>query len=186
LPILRQLRIVCTSVVAVAAGVVNLALGRGERNPIILHVGDVAPDFVLAGSDGSVHRLSDSKGREAVVLAWFPKAFTGGCTVQCEAMGRSAPAIRAFQACHYGISVDDAKTSREFAEALGIDYPILSDPDGRVARAYGVLGRSGFPSRTTFFVGADGRILHIDRQVHPLSHGRDIAAALGDLRIPRH
>jgi peroxiredoxin Q/BCP len=120
------------------------------------------------------------------VLAWFPKAFTGGCTVQCEAMGRSAPAIQAFRARHYGISVDDAKTNREFAEALGVGYPILSDPDGRVARAYGVLGPSGFPSRTTFFIAADGRILHIDRLVHPLSHGRDIAATLGDLHIPRH
>jgi peroxiredoxin Q/BCP len=186
LPILRQFRIVYTTVVAVAVGLVNIALGRGERHPIILNVGDVAPDFVLAGSDGSVHRLSDSRGREAVVLAWFPKAFTGGCTVQCEAIGRSAPAIRAFAARHYGISVGDAGTSREFAAALAVDYVILSDPDGGVARAYGVLGRSGFPSRTTFFIGANGRILHIDRQVRPLSHGQDIAAALANLQIPRH
>jgi peroxiredoxin Q/BCP len=186
LPISRQLRIVCTSVVAVAVGLINVALGRGERHPIILNVGDVAPDFVLTGSDGSVHRLSDSKGREAVVLAWFPKAFTGGCTTQCKAMGRSAAAIKAFQARHYGASVDDVETNRKFAEALGVGYPILSDPAGRVARAYGVLGPSGFPSRTTFFIGADGRILHIDRLVHPPSHGRDIAATLADLRIPRH
>jgi peroxiredoxin Q/BCP len=151
-----------------------------------LNVGDVAPDFRLTGSDGSVHRLSDSRGREAVVLAWFPKAFTGGCTAQCEAMGRSGPAIKAFRARHYGISVDDADTSREFAEALNLGYPILSDPDGGVARAYGVLGSSGFPSRTTFFIGADGRILHIDRHVRPLSHGRDIAAKLADLQVPRH
>jgi peroxiredoxin Q/BCP len=151
-----------------------------------LNVGDVAPDFVLTGSDGSVHRLSDSRGREAIVLAWFPKPFTGGCTIQCEAMGRSASAIRVFAARHYGISVGDAETSREFAAALGVDYAILSDPDGRVARAYGVLGRSGFPSRTTFFIGADGRILHIDRLVRPSSHGQDIEATLAELQIPRH
>jgi peroxiredoxin Q/BCP len=172
--------------VAVAAGLMNIALGRGERHPIILNVGDLAPDFALTGSDGSVHRLSDSRGREAVVLAWFPKAFTGGCTIQCEAMGRSAPAIQSFRARHYGVSVDDAVTSREFAAALGVDFPILSDPDARVARAYGVLGLSGFASRTTFFIGSDGRILHIDRAVRPLSHGRDIAATLADLQIPRH
>jgi peroxiredoxin Q/BCP len=133
-----------------------------------------------------VHQLSDSRGRETVVLAWFPKAFTGGCTLQCEAMGRSTAAIRAFEARHYGISVDDVNTNREFAEALGVGYPILSDPDGHVARAYGVLGPSGFPSRTTFFIGADGQILHIDRVVNPLSHGRDITARLGALQIPRH
>jgi peroxiredoxin Q/BCP len=185
LPILMQLRIVRTSAVAVATGLIHVVLGRGERHPIVLNVGDVAPDFGLTGSDGLVHRLSDSWGREAVVLAWFPKAFTGGCTAQCEAMGRSASAIHAFQARHFAISVDDAETNREFAEALDLGYPILSDPGGGVARAYGVLGSSGFPSRITFFIGADGHILHIDRHVRPLSHGRDIAARLADLQVPR-
>lgn len=183
--LLRLPRIVATTAAALATAALNVATGRGERRPVELRPGDEAPDFALMGSDGRVHRLSDSKGREAVVLAWFPKAFTGGCTTECRAMGASAPAIRAFAARHYAISVDSAETVRAFAASLGVDYPILSDPDGTVARAYGVLGRTGFPDRVTFFIGADGRILHVDREVRPRSHGQDIAARLAELGITR-
>jgi peroxiredoxin Q/BCP len=59
---------------------------------------------------------------------------------------------------------------------MGIDYPILSDPSKAVARAYGVLGASGFASRWTFYIGSDGRLLDIDKSVSAASHGRDIAA----------
>lgn len=183
--LLRLPRIVLTSAAAVVTALVNLATGRGERHPVTLRVGDDAPDFALTGSDERVHRLRDARGRQSVVLAWFPKAFTGGCTIQCQAMGASALAIRAFEARHYGISVDTAETVRDFAASLGVDYPILSDPDGSVARAYGVLGPTGFPSRTTFFIGVDGRILHIDRQVSPASHGQDIVRRLSELGTPQ-
>ena len=64
---------------------------------------------------------------------------------------------------------------------MGLTYPILSDPDKEVARAYGVLGPSGFASRWTFYIGADGRILDIDKKVSAASHGRDVVAKLTDL-----
>jgi peroxiredoxin Q/BCP len=172
----------------VAAGLlalVNLLTRRGERHPVRLQIGDEAPDFALAGSDGRMHRLRDSRGREIVVLAWFPKAFTGGCAVECSALGASSAAIQAEGARHYGVSIDPPHTMQAFAAALGVDYPILSDPDGSVARAYGVLGRTGFPGRITFFIGADGRILHIDRQVRPRQHGHDITGWLARHRAPR-
>lgn len=70
-----------------------------------------------------------------------------------------------------------------FAESLGITYPILSDPSRDVARAYGVLSRSGYASRWTFYIGVDGRILAIDRNVHAASHGADIAARLEELGV---
>lgn len=174
-----------TSAAAAVVALVNLVTGRGERHPVLLQVGDPAPDFSLTGSDGRVHRLADSRGRETVVLAWFPKAFTGGCTVQCEAIGSSGPAIREMGARPYAVSLDPPDRMRAFAAWLGVDYPILSDPDGTVARAYGVLGRTGFPARSTFFIGLDGRILHIDRHVRPRQHGRDITDRLGNQGAPR-
>ncbi len=100
-------------------------------------------------------------------------------------MGTGAPAIRAFAARHFGISIDRRRQFETLPPLLDVDYPILSDPDGAVARAYGVLGPTGFPSRTTFFIGADGHILHIDRSVRPLSHGRDIVEKLEQLGIRR-
>ena len=71
----------------------------------------------------------------------------------------------------------------EFAESLGIGYPILSDPSRDVARAYGVLSRSGYASRWTYYIGVDGRILAIDKDVHAASHGNEIAARLEELGV---
>ncbi len=69
----------------------------------------------------------------------------------------------------------------KFAQSLGIGYPILSDPDKTVARAYGVLAPSGYASRWTFYIGADGRILDIDKKVSSGSHGPTVVARLGAL-----
>lgn len=82
---------------------------------------------------------------------------------------------------YFAASVDSAETNRRFAESLGLVFPILSDPNKEVARAYGVLGASGFASRWTFYIGADGRILDIDTKVSAASHGRDIVAKLTQL-----
>ena len=181
----KLLRIAATTVAAIAVGLFNLVTRRETGARIILQPGDLAPDFELAGSDGCTHRLSDSRGREAVVLAWFPKAFTGGCTAECESLRRSSPALHRFAAKWLGDSTDRAATNQNFARSLGVDYPILSDPDGAAARAYGVLGGSGFPERWTFYIGADGRILEIDKHVRASSHGDDVAARLDSLNIPR-
>ena len=77
---LKLLRMIAASATATATGAVNMAAGRGRGGgaQISLKAGDWAPDFSLPGSDGSTYRLSDFRGRQAVVLAWFPKAFTGG------------------------------------------------------------------------------------------------------------
>jgi thioredoxin-dependent peroxiredoxin len=82
---------------------------------------------------------------------------------------------------YFGASVDSPETNARFAASIGVDYPILSDPEKTVARAYGVLGASGFASRWTFYIGDDGRILDIDRKVAAGSHGRDVVAKVKSL-----
>jgi peroxiredoxin Q/BCP len=77
--------------------------------------------------------------------------------------------------------VDSAEKNARFAASLGIDYPILSDSTKEVARAYGVLAPSGFALRWTFYIGADGRILDINKKVSASSHGADVVAKLTDL-----
>jgi peroxiredoxin Q/BCP len=89
--------------------------------------------------------------------------------------------LRHLDVSYFAASVDSAETNRRFAESLGLVFPILSDPTKEVARAYGVLGSSGFASRWTFYIGADGRILDIDTKVSAASHGRDIVAKLTQL-----
>ena len=81
--------------------------------------------------------------------------------------------------------MDDAKTNKEFAEHVGADYPILSDPNKDVAKAYGVLGTFGVASRWTFYIGPDGRIIHIDKSVKTSTAGADVAAKLGELGVAK-
>lgn len=71
--------------------------------------------------------------------------------------------------------MDTAETNKKFADSLELDYPILSDPGKEVAKAYGVIiGDKAYASRWTFYIGKDGKILYIDRQVSPASHGKDM------------
>jgi len=83
----------------------------------------------------------------------------------------------------FAASVDSPAENARFAESLGIGYPILSDPSRDVAAAYGVLSRSGYASRWTFYIGVDRRILAIDKAVRAASHGGDVAERLGELGV---
>ena len=149
-----------------------------------LKVGDKAPDFRLPGSDGKTYALKDFAGKKAVVVAWFPKAFTGGCTAECKSMKQEGEAIRKFDVAYFTASTDAPEENKKFAESLELDYPILSDPDKKVAKAYGVLNEQrGVASRWTIYIGEDGKILHIDKGVKAASHGKDITAKLKELKI---
>ncbi len=87
---------------------------------------------------------------------------------------------------YFAASVDDAGTNRKFAESLGADFPILSDPSQKTADAYGVLIPAvHVASRKTFYIGADGKILYVDSQVTPVTAGADVAARLASLGVPR-
>lgn len=80
--------------------------------------------------------------------------------------------------------MDTPETNKKFAESLGLDYPLLSDPDKNVARAYGVVsGDRTTAARWTFYIGKDGKILYIDKQVSPASHGQEVVERLKALGI---
>jgi peroxiredoxin Q/BCP len=160
------------------------AAGAGAASPAGLRVGDMAPDYDLTGSDGKQHKLSDHRGKEAVVIAWFPKAFTGGCTAQCKSLHENGETLKKFQVAVYAASVDPPEKNYEFARSLELDYPILSDPTVEVARAYGVLNANNMASRWTFYIGKDGKVLFIDKQVETAKAGIDMAAKLKELGVP--
>src|SRR5215470_18422442 len=82
-----------------------------------LKVGDQAPNFKLQATDGKTYQLSDFKGKEAVVLAWFPKAFTQGCTIECKSLAEHGDLIKKYQARYFMISVDPLDQNTAFAEA---------------------------------------------------------------------
>lgn len=154
-----------------------------------LQVGDMAPDFSLKASDGHMYKLSDFKGKRAVVLAWYPKAFTSGCTIECKSLAEKGDLIKKFDVAYFMVSVDTVEQAKAFGEAHNADFPLLSDPDKKTADAYGTLrdygGSIGVVSqRWTFYIGKDGRIAAIDKAVKPATSAEDVAARLAELKIP--
>lgn len=182
-----RVRVAATSATTTAAALVNLTFrGRATRPPsrALLVAGELAPDFVLPGSDGRTYRLSDYRGDRMVVLFWFPKAYTAGCARQCESLARHGHRLRRTGAAIFGANLDSPQVNQQFAAALGLEFPILSDERGSSARAYEVLGASGLPARRTFYIGRDGRILSIDSNVRVGSSGSDIEETLTQLQGP--
>src|SRR5690242_7271068 len=100
------MRVVVTSATTVAGALWHSARGGWKRNRVVLRAGDLAPEFALAASDGRTYRLADFRGRQMVVIAWFPKAFTGGCTAQWGAIGAHSRELRGTGAAIFGANVD--------------------------------------------------------------------------------
>lgn len=149
-----------------------------------LKVGDEAPDFTLQASDGKTYKLSDFRGKQAVVLAWFPKAYTSGCTIECKSLAEHGDMIRKYDVTYFMASVDPLADNKGFAEQQHADFPLLSDPTRETAAKYGVLTNpTGVAKRWTFYIGKDGKILAIDKAVKPATSAEDMAAKLGELHV---
>ncbi|HVU90526.1 MAG TPA: peroxiredoxin [Pirellulales bacterium] len=148
--------------------------------------GDEAPDFTMQGTDGKTYKLSDFKGKQAVVLAWFPKAKTPGCTLECKSFREFGKDLRAYDVAYFTASCDTPEFNKEFSEMHTLDFPILSDPDKSVAKAYGVVHDQRLvPERWTFYIGKDGKILYVDKEVKTAAHGKDVAAKLDELKVAK-
>ncbi|HKY22219.1 MAG TPA: redoxin domain-containing protein [Vicinamibacterales bacterium] len=178
-------------IVGVVLGVAAMAFAQGQSAPapsapaVELKVGDKAPNFKLQGSDGKTYNLADFEGKKAVVVAWFPAAFTKGCTVECKSLAMNGDKIRAYDVAYFMASVDPIEKNTEFAKAQEADFPLLSDPTKEVATAYGVLNPRGTSSRWTFYIGKDGRILAIDKAIKVDTSAEDMVAKLGELNVAK-
>ena len=180
----KALRLV--SLATAIAWLMTLPASAGE-----LKVGDKAPDFTLQGADGKTYTLADFRGRQAIVLAWFPKANTPGCTtVDCvtsriliQSFVQHGDALKKHDVTYFLISVDTLEDNIEFAERYRADFPVLADPARQTAEAYGVLGQAGLANRWTFYIAKDGTIAAIDMVVTPPTAAEDVAARLRDLEI---
>lgn len=149
-----------------------------------LEVGDAAPNFTLEGTDGNTYTLSQFKGKEAVVIAWFPKAFTRGCTIECKSLAEKGHLIKKYKAAYFMASVDPIEQNKGFAAEHNADFPMLSDPAKETAMAYGVLREDrGVAARHTFYIDENGIIVAIDRDVNPSTSAEDMAATLGELNV---
>ena len=151
-----------------------------------LSVGDMAPDFTLEASDGKTYTLADYRGKQAVVIAWFPKAYTKGCTIECKSLAQNGHLIREYDVTYFMASVDAVEDNKEFARETAADFPLLSDPTKATAEAYDVLMPVvNVAKRHTFYIGKDGRILKIDTDIKPETSAQDMAKTLGELGVAK-
>ncbi len=178
-----MIQIIGRRLVVVALSVLSLIVVAGAGDAP-LKVGDPAPPFSLKGSDGKTYSLDQFKGKSAVVIAWFPKALTKGCTAECKSLRENSKALHDLKVAYFTASVDAPELNEKFAKQLDLDYPILSDPDKTVAKEYGVLNpQRGMAYRWTFYIDKDGIIKAIDDKVNTAHAGPDIAAKLKELGL---
>lgn len=126
-----------------------------------MDVGDEVQDFELPDQNGTMTSLSSSLAQGPVVLFFYPAAMTKGCTAEACHFRDLGAEFSALGARRLGISIDDTTKQKQFADAHGFDYPLLSDPDQKVAKAFGVARSVGFlpTKRVTFVIGTDRRIM---------------------------
>jgi len=167
-----------------AAAAVLAGVSGAQAQMAELKVGDMAPNFTLKATDGKTYTLSDFKGKQAVVVAWFPKAFTQGCTIECKSLAENGYLIKKYDATYFMASVDPLEENTKFGAEHNADFPLLSDPTKETATKYGVLGMRGVANRWTFYIRKDGRIQAIDKTVKPATSAEDMAAKLGELGVP--
>jgi thioredoxin-dependent peroxiredoxin len=151
----------------------------------MVEVGQPAPDFELPDQNGEPVRLSDLRGQR-IVLYFYPKADTPGCTTQACGIRDHAADYDAAHAVVLGISSDPVERVKKFADKYDLGFALLADEDHAVAEAYGVWveksmhGRSYWGNeRTTFVIDPDGRVGEVLRKVKPAQHDDLLLAALG-------
>lgn len=149
-------------------------------------VGDQAPDFELADQDGRLHSLEDYRDRW-VVLYFYPKDDTPGCTTEACEFRDNIFAFRDLNAQILGISLDDVESHKAFSEKHGLPFPLLADVDGNVAESYGVKTRMfglTVAKRQTFIIGPSGEVAKHYDKVEPATHSAQVLADLAALAKP--
>lgn len=147
-----------------------------------LKVGDTAPDFSLLDERGLPVSLKDYLGKKVVVLYFYPKDFTSGCTAEACSFRDDYKPIQDKGAVVIGASLDSVESHLKFSEKYMLPFTILSDHKKEVAKAYGVLGVGGFlAKRVTFIINRDGKITHVFTKVDVKQHSEEVLKALEEL-----
>lgn len=139
-----------------------------------LKVGNPTPDFTLQDSDGNNYTLSDYRGKSPVVVYFYPKANSPGCTTEACGIRDSFAKFKENNIIIFGVSVDSKKAIKEFINDHNLNFPLLSDENKEVSKAYGVLNNLGVDSRITFIIDKQGNIADIIRDVDVETHADDV------------
>ncbi len=144
-------------------------------------IGNLAPAFSLLDQDGNKVSLKDFKGKNNIVLYFYPKAMTPGCTVQACSIRDTAKEFKKLKTVVLGVSPDPIKKLQKFIEKENLNFTLLSDEDKKATNKYGAWGRKKFMGReydgvlrTTFIIGKDGKLKHIMDKVKTKTHHDEV------------
>jgi peroxiredoxin Q/BCP len=152
--------------------------------------GNLAPAFSLPDQDGKTVALKDFRDKKNVVLYFYPRAMTPGCTVQACGIRDSKKALAKLDTVVLGVSPDPVAKLARFIDKEGLNFTLLSDEDHAIAEKYGVWGLKKFMGResmgilrTTFVIGKDGRLKQVMDKVKTKTHHDDVIALITDLGL---
>jgi peroxiredoxin Q/BCP len=164
--------------------VVAVAVYLNAVAPAPPAVGSVAPSFTLPSQEGAPVSLADYRG-QWVVLYFYPKDFTHGCTIEAHNFQRDQAQYREKKAVVLGVSVDTADSHKEFCAKEGLNFKLLADTDHRVSLAYGSLTNLAlvkFASRHTFIISPEGNVEKVFTSVSPGRHSGEVLSSLAELQ----
>jgi len=147
-------------------------------------VGSVAPEFTLPSQEGSPISLKGYRGKW-VVLYFYPKDFTSGCTIEAHNFQRDQAQYQKKGVVVLGVSVQDVNSHKQFCTKEGLNFKLLADTDYQVSNAYGSLTNLGlvkFSTRHTFIISPNGKVAKVFTDVDPNKHSEEVLAALADLQ----
>ncbi len=142
-----------------------------------LAVGTMAPAFTTTDDEGNTVSLSDFQGK-VVVLYFYPKDDTPGCTKQAQSFRDNYAEYQGKELVVLGVSMDDQASHQKFKEKYGLPFTLLVDSDGSITKAYDVDG-GGYAKRVTYIIDGEGKITHVDANVNTSSHAQDVLATIG-------
>lgn len=143
-----------------------------------LNVGTTAPGFTAQDTNGNTISLADLAGK-TVILYFYPKDDTPGCTKQACSFRDSYGEYEAKDIVVLGVSKDDETSHQAFTQKFSLPFPLLADVDGSIIQAYDVEGPGGYAKRVTYVIDGEGTIIHVDSNVNTERHAQDILAAIG-------
>ncbi len=146
-----------------------------SKSELTLKEGDPAPDFTLLADNGESVSLSSLKGKP-VVLYFYPKDFTPGCTKEACAFRDAFSQFQTAGIEVLGVSVDDVASHQKFKSEHNLNFRLLSDTEKKVSTAYGVLSAMGFSNRITFLIDREGKIKRVFKEVKPEEHASEVLA----------
>jgi peroxiredoxin Q/BCP len=164
------------------AGVMALAPARAETDQPA--VGAPAPEFSLTNNEGKQTSLKDYRGKW-VVLYFYPKDFTSGCTLEAHNFQRDQAKYEQMNAVILGVSIDTPESHKEFCAKEGLSFKLLSDPEAKVSAAYGsVMEYNGakLSARNTFIIDPQGKVVKVFTGVKPSARSEEVLSALAELR----